>query len=464
VTRGLAALCVAVAAITGCGARGGLEPYALGAGGAGASSSTTSSSAGGGGQNELRCRETADVHFTSTGEVDVMRAVPGPECTTFAVGAHFGATDFGGVSQATNDWDGFIARLAPTGEAEWVLSIATVGNGAWADNLSDVVTDELGNSWVTGNAGEPLTLAGQTVLGAFVLALDPGGAVRWLAQLEASSSHLARHPNGTLSILLESPQLTELVLDDATGAWLAETPWASTGVHFLAGAHTETRRVLALCIEGDVLIRGKALSATDDTPDGNGAPTCDLALVAFEEDDGVMTFAETFQEHGFRAQTVRVALRPDGGIALSAGFWGRIDLGLGELAAAPIGAGMRGFVALFDAAGKVTANRAFGDAYFVYPTGLAPGLGGAWTTSGVVYHGSLDLGGGPIGPVEGYLGFDGSFDESGNPLASAARPGLLGLFAAEPGLGLSLVHSPDGEEPRRLVLAREVLPAGGAGP
>jgi len=391
--------------------------------------------------------------------VDVFRAAVGPDCDTFAVGAHFGDTDFAGLgASSANDWDGFLARVDRAGNARWLLSIASFGDGSWADSVDRVVVGEDGSAWVTAYAGEPVTLAGQSLQGSFVLAIDPAGSIRWAAPLEVYADDLARRADGALVFLQQDGGgLVERVLDGATGDWISTIPLATGNALLLAAVTRPEGRALALCIEGQVNLRGHLLEATDDTPDGNGQTTCDLALVAFDA-AGEVTYTRTFVEHGFRPYLTQLDLDAEGRVALSAGFWGSIDAGLGEVSASPIGEGMRIFAATFDPQGQALTSAGFGSGALVMPTGVVRGLGGTWTLSGLLYQGSVDLGGETFSEAEGYLGFDGTFDEAGHSLASHSRRGLQWLTRAEPGLALSLWHSPDGVNPRVETLTREGMP------
>lgn len=447
---------LALAALSGCGSRTTLavDGREAGDGGGGAGGS------GAGGDGALRCLDAAPATFTTTGEVSFASLAPGPSCDLFAVGNHFGDTDFAGLSTSAEDWNGIVVHVGRDGVADWMIPIASAGDSSWADGADEVVVDGAGRAWVHGYAGSPLELGGQTLIGDFILALDASGGVRWVKQLESYSYDLARRSDGAIVAIEKEAGLVEVVLDGESGALVSRLPlFEGQDVQLLDAVTRPSGRAFAVCFRGTVQIGSLTLTASDDTLDGNGQVTCDLALVSFDP-SGALRYAKTFEEHGFYPYSGRLDLDDSGALAAALSFWGTVDLGLGPLAASPIGSGMRGLVASFTTSGTVRTSEAFGAGDLVLGTGIVAAPAGGFALSGLLYGAELGLGEGDIGSGPGaYLGFDARFAADGGLLSAHARPELDALAAAEPGLALALSRTPDGETPRVITVAREAIAA-----
>ncbi len=449
--------------LLGCGAR---TPLTLGEGNTGGGNASSGSTGGGstgggdagGGEGALRCLDAAPIAFTTTGEVNLAALAPGPSCDVFAVGTDFGNTDFAGLTTSTSDWNGIIVHVQRDGLADWMIPIASGGDQSWADGADQVVVDEAGRAWIHGYAGSPLTLGGQTLIGDFVLAVDAKGGVRWVQQLESYAYDLARKPDGSIAVIEKEKGLIEVVLDGESGAPLSRLPlFEGQDVELLDAVTRKAGRAFALCFRGTMQIGSLTLTASDDTLDGNGQVTCDLALVAFDA-SGALRYAKTFEEHGFYPYLARLDLDGSGSLFAELSFWGSVDFGLGPLVASPIGSGMRGLVATFTSDGDVRTNQAFGAGELVLGTGIVAAPTGGFVVSGLLYSAELGLDEGNIGSGPNtYLGFDARFAADGDLLTASPRPKLEALSAAEPGLALSIVRTPDGETPRVITVAREVI-------
>jgi hypothetical protein len=404
---------------------------------------------------------TRDVELAiTTGGGHVGAVAPGPSCGTFAGGSYFGeVATIGGTSlPAVVDWDGWAARLDADGNALWTLHFASEGGESWTDQVTRFVASDDGDAWVFGYAGR-VDLAGTGVLegpGAFALAVDPTGAPRWSRRLDGYPVHTALRPDGAIEVYYEDSGVRRALFDGEAGFTLSDEAVVEGAAGVMSASTAAGRTALALCFNGSITIGDHVLTASDDALDGNGNQTCDLALAVLS-DRGELLHGSTFVEHGFSPYLVHIAIDDRGAVAMNGSFWGRIDLGGGELVASPIGEGMRGLFASFDAEGNTVASRAFGDAWFVFSAGVAWGDASTIALGGTLYHGAVDLGGGPIRSIDDYAGFERSVDASGGYLSSAPHAEHSAMIGAGSGEVFWVDQAVAGTSDGVVVIARSAI-------
>jgi len=371
--------------------------------------------------------------------LDVLGAASGPECSSIVVGSYGGDVDVGGALPYEATWTGWVARLDASGAVSWRRTLAD-----GADEVSyahGVLADAVGNIWVNGSSQGTLLLDGVEVLqgsGDYVIALSAAGELRWAARLPGFPSHGALRDDGSVSYFVAAGVLEEISFDGASGASTTRE-LAAGDVGLMGGATRGELTVLVGCTGSQFTIADQLVAKQDETPDGNGYPTCDLALFVVDR-QGSLRWLRTFAETGFSPYVATAAIDDDGEVALIASFWGEIDLGDGSLAASSIGPGMRLLVGTFSAAGELGEAGAFGEASFTFGWDVVPTSQGDFAVSGNVYDGSVDFGDAPIESGDlSYMGFQVDLSADGELSSSQAQVGLERMF--ESGVGAPFLVS-----------------------
>ncbi|HTJ80446.1 MAG TPA: hypothetical protein VL400_01950 [Polyangiaceae bacterium] len=361
--------------------------------------------------------------------VHVFGMTAGADCTTYAVGEYFGAPRVGGVALPFHEgWSGWMARFDARGAAELVASLHGPDDASGGE-ADEVVADGGGNMWVVGRADGALHVGDAFVLegtGSYVVAFGPTGAVRWGARLRGEAVHSTLRDDGTLSIFVRSDVLLESRFGDDGSRVDNLLGRGELGV--MSGATKGDTTVLSSCTASDFTVADTRVLHHDTTPDELGNPTCDLALLAFDS-EGTLQWVDGFDETGFSAGDLALAMDEDGTIGMTASFSGTIDFGGGPLVTDPVAGEMRQLVARFDAGGTLLDSRSFGAADFVGVEGIASGPDGGFELAGTVYGGSVDLGGEPITSRDTLgSGFTANVERDGAMSRGESRPGLVGLF------------------------------------
>lgn len=395
--------------------------------------------------------------------IEVAHVAPLPGCEMVVVGDYAGAVDFAGIAANATTWDGFVARFDDAGSVVWLLPIGTAD--AYGDRVHGVTTDEQGNLYVTGRVDEPTTVGALTVDGDYLLALDLDGTPRWSRDLDIAAWGLTVR-DGALDALTSVGQggVGRLRMDLKTGELLTEEVLVTGSATLFDASTRGDTTALAFTFYGTVEAFGQSLTAHDDGLTPVDTQGIDMALAVFEA-DGTLRWLRTFDEHGFSPYLGRVALGPDGSVALAFDYWGQIDLGAGQHVAAPVGPGMAGLLSIFDATGQVRVEAEYGAGEFVFPSSMAWDASGTLTLAGELYNASLGLGDREIATEQDeYLGFEGAFDSAGALLHAAPRPGFDRMFQAEPGVLFWMDRpTPDGVHPHLIEVHREgVLPSSSA--
>lgn len=290
-----------------------------------------------------------------------------------------------------------------------------------------------------------------------MLALDLDGAPRWARNLDIAAWGISAE-GGVLEALTGEGEsgIGRLRLDLKTGEPIVAEELVVGDALLFDVSTGDDGTAFAFLFRGTVTAFGQTLTALDDGPTPVDTAGIDMALAMLEA-DGTLRWLRTFDEHGFSPYLGRVALGPDGSVALAFDYWGQIDLGAGPHVAAPVGPGMAGLLAIFDDAGNIRVDAEYGAGEFVFPSSMAWDASGTLTLAGELYNASLGLGEGEIATVEDeYLGFQSAWSGAGELIDAAPRPGFDRMFQAEPGvLFWTDRPTPDGVHPHLIEVHRE---------
>ncbi len=393
----------------------------------------------------------ADVTYASEeASLHVSTGFTTADCGAVFGGSYFGAAVAPGLALTqSHGWAGFVARFDGASVSTWSHSIVPAPASDDPVLVSEVVSDDEGNVWLTGQSDEAIAWAEGEILpghGPFAIAYGPAGQPRWARRLSFSPASLSIRSDGSVvAIGVDGAHLIQLEIDPDSGD-STERALGTNISHALDASANDDRTTIALCNLGDATVGEVVLAHHDETEDGLGNPTCDLAIATFDR-DGTLLSARQFEETGFRTESLYLALDDDGAVTIDAYFWGTIDFGDGPISASSIGAGMRSLVARFDAAGEVIHSEALGDGSFVVPVGLARDGEGTTFIAGRVFEGSIDFGEGPIEAKDDtYAGFAA---ESGGGVANEWQgtriDGVEGLFPNRHGRPIVVVRTLDDE-------------------
>ena len=285
------------------------------------------------------------------------------------VGTFTGRAELGrGAVSSLGDADVFVTSLAPDGATRWVRTFGADG----ADAAYGVAVDATG-VYVTGSVRGSVNFGGGAVAGtvspdAFVLALGPDGAFRWVRRFGAV---LPRTGSGV-------------------GYGIAVGPDGGVvAVGYFQGAPTFGGDVLASAGNFDIFVVSLAATGAQRWARRVGGPSVDWA------------------------QSVVVDAMNQ--VYVTGYYQGVVDFGGGALSAP---SGTDGFVASFSVAGTHRWSRRFGGAPGVF--GTATGYDLALDAAGNVvvggsFSGNVDFGGGLRASAGGLDAFLASFTSAGTP-------------------------------------------------
>jgi hypothetical protein len=321
---------------------------------------------------------------------------------SIVAGSFGGMAFFGGVTLVSaGDQDAFVAKLDPFGMTLWAKNFGD----AKYQTADSVQVDAAGNVVVCGHfygsvdlGGGPLTSVGGSDI--FLAKFAPDGTALWSKRFggaadDAASMVIDAMGNLVLSVPLEGSidfgggPLTTAAFDydvvvvklDSSGNHLWSRRFGSPGNEY--GSAT-------------VDPAGNVILSMIDNNDGNGPVDVDLGggpiakfgLLAKFDGAGNHIWSEGFDASG------QVVADTAGNLVMTGACRGNVDFGSGALACPP---GADVFVAKFDANGKCTWSRRFGDAQNAqvgWGVGILEGTGDIALLG--QFRGALDFGGGPI--------------------------------------------------------------------
>jgi len=365
-------------AILACGARsersatwagGSGGTGAIGAGGDGGTGAVGDGGDGGGGDAAIWSRRFGDEHC----QHQVRLAVDGSDDVLMG-GAFMGSIDLGGGPldsdvEAEGAHDIYIAKLSPSGDHVWSRRLGGEGD----KGLSTIVADDTGNIFLTGWFLGNLEFPTGTLIGA-------GGRDIFLAKLDESGNVLWAKGFGDA--------------DSLVGSVLAVSPGGGA--------------VLAGAFRGSLDFGGGVLQSTP----GSGYSEDD-GFVAKLDANGQHVWSFRFGEEQHQA-VYDVALDPSGEVLVAGYFEGNVDLGGGVLTSA---GESDGFVGKLDANGQHVWSKSFGGLDYTAPYFIrSDSLGNVFVVG--EFHGTFDIGGGPLSNVGKSDIFVAKLDASGNHIWS----------------------------------------------
>jgi len=295
-----------------------------------------------------------------TGSERVTDLASDPAGSLYLGGAFNGATDFdpGAGSQILTSLggeDGFVVKLSGLGELLWSRRIG----GPNADQVNGVEADALGRAYATGNfsgtantlpAAGPTLVSNGTAQDAFVMGLDPAGAISFAFAVGGPQFDLANAiavtTGGTVVVggtfrgsagFLSGSTAIGLTSQGGGDAFLAA--YSSTGVlqwaRALGGLGEEEIRTggLAPDSEGGVVATGTFTGTTDF--DGGTTVASRTSLGATDwfavRYDGAGGFLSAFAVGAVTADLApRPTVDPDGTVLVTGSFSGAVDFDPGS--------------------------------------------------------------------------------------------------------------------------------------
>ncbi len=269
-----------------------------------------------------------------------------------AVGGLFeGTVDFGGGPlTAVGDFDAFLVEFDAAGAHRWSKSFGVAGQ---TENLNAVRVDSTGNVLIGGVARGGVNLGGSALSGFYIAKFSPTGTHVWSKAFAAAST-------------TSSPQITV----DAVGNVL------------LAGSFSGTAN-----FGGATLTSGVSADAFLAKYDSSGAHQWAKQFSATDAPDGVP-----------QAAAFGVAADGCGNVLMSGSFYGKLNFGVGVMAAAPDVGNL--FLTKLDALGNGLWSRQFAGSQVDQPRARAvavTGTGGPVMELGLL--GSANFGGGVLTSV-----------------------------------------------------------------
>ena len=133
-------------------------------------------------------------------------------CAGYTFGA-LGETNGGGS-------DAFVMKLNPSGALQWVTQLgatttATGGNNSGDDLCNSITSDDSGNIYCAGYTNGALGEANGGGSDAFIMKLNPSGALQWVTQLGATTTAATRGDNS------EDDYCISIALDDSGNIYCA---------------------------------------------------------------------------------------------------------------------------------------------------------------------------------------------------------------------------------------------------
>lgn len=254
-------------------------------------------------------------------------------------GRVLGTLELGGAALETDDYQAFVVKLDPDGNAVWSLTAQGISSG------SAVAADADGNVFVAGGFSETMELGGASLSSTggsdiFLAKLDPGGALVWSKRFGGASAEW----------------VSEMVVDPA----------------------------------GNLVVIGGFFGSTD-VGGGTMAAVGETDVFVLKLDSsGNHLFSKSFGSADFD-HGIGVAAGPGGEIALAGSFDGAIDLGGGALS----GSDEDAFVAMLGPTGDHLWSRRFGGAGYDLAKGVGFDPAGNVVVAGL-FSNEIDLGGGPL--------------------------------------------------------------------
>lgn len=383
------------------------------------------------------------------------------QCGVVIAGAARGEVDFGG------------GVLAGAGDAQDVIVVAldALGEHRWSRRFGDeapqaatsVAVAPGGDVIVGGRAegtidlgGGPLPSVGGGDL--FVARLDADGQHVWSKRFGATvpwtlSGTVALSPDGDLIVTgvfagqldlgggpmdakADRAMFAAKLHGDGSHVWSRAFPANGNPGPVWTAVDRDGNIHLTGMFTGTLDLGDGLLTSLNGGPDGSGA---DMYLAKLGP-DGHTIYGRMFGGTDFDGYANRLAVTDDGRAVVAGMYWGSVDFGNGLLVAGQAVEPKAGlFLAAFDGAGKALWSERFGDGGINIPLAVAAS-GTDVVVAGMSYMTTLDLGGGPLAAPDGYAGFVGRFDASGEHLASAVFEASAGGFLQPTGLSAEKGH------------------------
>lgn len=285
-----------------------------------------------------------------------------------ATGSFEGTIDVGGESLTADGFDSFVVKFTTQGDLLWARAIG----GIQSQIIKSIAVDAGGDIVVVGFFDGTADFGGKQIksagnFDAFVSKLDPAGNLLWATAFGDTAEQRATAVgiDGAGAVLVTGDFIGKIDFGagpsqfaSSKSAFLAKldpdgvTIWAQT---FVSGT-SEKPTALAVDAAGSSVIAGE-FSGTIDfgagplTSSGN---EIDTFLAGFDASGACLW------SHAVSPTQVRALAPTGGGKTLFCGaFFGSLDFGAGALNSA---GGTDVFLSVFDGAGMLVAQRAYGDA------------------------------------------------------------------------------------------------------